>query len=373
VRVFRAPGRVNLIGEHTDYNDGFVLPAAIEFAAFAAAGVRQDNKLLVRSENFAETREFDLAALPRVSRRHWSDYVAGVAIAAREAGLRLPGANLMIRGEVPIGAGLSSSAALEMVTAFALFSLAGAAIDRTAMALLCQQAEREFAGVQVGIMDQFVSAHARAGCALLLDCRSLDFRFACLPAGVRLVACDTHLHHELAGSAYNQRREECERGVAILARFLPGIGALRDVQIADLERHCGELPPLVYRRCRHVVSENQRVLNASTALEAGDLRSFGSLMYDSHRSLRDDYEVSCPELDIMAGIASRLPGVYGARMTGGGFGGSTINLVAAESVEKFGTAIAERYHAATGIAAGIYVTDAAEGAGEVTLSSAVSD
>jgi galactokinase len=367
-RIFRAPGRVNLIGEHTDYNDGFVMPAAIRFSTWAAASPRSDNTVTVHSENFSETAEFRLDDLPAKSRKNWSDYAAGVLSALQRAGHRLRGADLLIQGEVPIGSGLSSSAAFETVVAFAMVSLAGSRKpDRTELALLCQQAEREFAGVQVGIMDQFVSGHAKAGHALLLDCRSLDCELLPLPAEPSVVICNTMVHHELAGSAYNQRRTECEAGVARLARRFEGIKALRDVTPDQLEQVREDLSPVVYRRCRHVVTENARVLDAARALIDADFEHFGALMYESHRSLRDDYEVSCKELDVMVDIARALPGVYGGRMTGGGFGGCTVNLIRNEFVNMFRAEIAARYKLATGRQPAIYITDAAEGAEEVRL------
>jgi galactokinase len=365
-RLFRAPGRVNLIGEHTDYNEGFVLPAAIRFSTWAAARARCDDKLIVRSEHFPDTREFSVRVPPSFRAGHWSDYVAGVLYAAVREGLHLQGADLIIRGEVPIGAGLSSSAALETVVAVALLSLANIQLDRTHIALLCQRAERQFVGVQVGIMDQFVSGHASAGTAILLDCRSLHFERKPMPAGADIVICDTMKRHSLAGSDYNQRRRECHEGVEELARHIPCVHALRDVTPEKLESAARFLPPVVYRRCRHVVNENSRVLQASRALDRGDLRRFGRLMYESHQSLRNDYEVSCPELDTMVGIASSLPGVYGARMTGGGFGGCTVNLVATGEVENFRRHICSRYFAATRIEPAVYVTGAAQGAEEIT-------
>ncbi len=364
-RVFRAPGRVNLIGEHTDYNDGFVLPAAIRFSAWAAARSSSGRRIVAYARNFEETREFDLDRLPERPQRHWSDYVAGVIIALRQAGLPLESSDLIISGDIPMGSGLSSSAALETVVAFALLSLAGAPIERTQIALLCQKAERDFVGVRVGIMDQFVSGHARAGSALLLDCRSLEYRFAPIPPGVSLVICNSMVHHELAASEYNQRRAECEEGVKILSRHFPSIKALRDVDLAQLDQFKRDLPPLIYRRCRHVIGENRRVLQAVEDLERHDLSGFGSLMYQSHQSLRDDYEVSCPELDVLVKLASELPGVYGARMTGGGFGGCTINLVRNEDVDLFRARIAERYRETTGLDPEIYVTSSAAGAEEV--------
>lgn len=356
---------MNLIGEHTDYNEGFVMPAAIGFSTWTAARARSDRRIFVNSRNFDETREFDLDRLPEQPRRHWSDYVAGVAIMARQAGLPLAGADLIAAGDIPIGSGLSSSAALETAVAFALLSVAGADINRTQIAQLCRKAEQDFVGVRVGIMDQFVSCHARAGTALWLDCRSLDYRYAPLPAGVSLVICNTMVHHQLAGSEYNQRRAECEEGVRLLSRHLPGIQSLRDVSPGELERCKPDLPAVVYRRCLHVISENGRVLDALQALERNDLAMFGQLMYDSHASLQQNYEVSCRELDVLVALAARLPGVYGSRMTGGGFGGCTISLVRDDSVPGFCDRLAAGYRDSTGIDPAIYVTEAAGGAEEV--------
>jgi galactokinase len=355
-RTFRAPGRVNLIGEHTDYNDGLVMPAAIEFATYAEVTERSDRRLVVRSENYSETREFDLDDAEPRAEGHWSDYVRGVAVTLERAGHRVHGANLRIRSDVPIGAGLSSSAAIEVATALALL---GAPIESTALAKLCQRAETEFVGVQCGIMDQFIACHARAGCALMLDCRTLEYDFAPLPPGVKLAIANTMVRHALAMGEYNRRREQCQQGAAHFGR------SLRDVTMADLERAEGELPPVIYRRCRHVIEENARVLAAWAALEQGDLRTFGELMQRSHRSLRDDYEVSCAELDTMVRIAAGAPGVYGSRMTGGGFGGCTISLVQEEYVEEFREAVVMRYREATGIDAVVYISGAAGGAGEL--------
>jgi galactokinase len=363
-RLFRAPGRVNLIGEHTDYNDGFVMPAAIGLSTWVAVALRDDRKLSIFSENFSELIEFDLDDVGRQGNGHWSNYVTGVAVALEQAGHHLRGASLRIRSEVPIGAGLSSSAALEVATAYALLANSDLKIDRTCLAKLCQRAENEFVGARCGIMDQFVSNHGQAGKALLLDCRSLEYKLLSLPASARLVICNTMVKHELARGAYNERRAECAAGAQRLARVLPGVKALRDVTENDLELNGSELPEVIYRRCRHVISENARVLEAASALERGDLDRFGQLMNESHRSLRDDYEVSCAELDLMVDSARQAQGVYGARMTGGGFGGCTINLVKSESVEEFKRTVAEGYEKATGLAPEIYVCSAADGAGE---------
>ncbi len=365
-RVFRAPGRVNLIGEHTDYNDGFVMPAAIEFSTFVAAAPRPDRKLAIYSENFSESREFPLDDPTAHGEKHWSDYVRGVAFALERNGHRVCGTDLYIRGEVPIGSGLSSSAAIEISTALALLAVSGIELDRRQLALLGQQAENEFVGMRCGIMDQFISCHGKANHALMLDCRSLDYRLLPLPANARLVICNTMVHHALAGGEYNKRRADCEAGVKHLSQFLPGIKALRDVTLPQLEKYGNGLPEVVYRRCRHVVSEDGRMEQAAVALNGGQLETFGELMYASHASLRIDYAVSCEELDIMVDLASRVKGVYGARMTGGGFGGCTINLVQAEHVDEFKATVAPGYEKATGKAPVIYVTSAVEGAEEVT-------
>lgn len=365
-RVYRAPGRVNLIGEHTDYNDGFVMPAAIGFSTWVALAHREDHKLSIYSENFSEHVEFDLSGIdgsrprPR-SASHWSDYVIGVAVILERAGYPLRGGDLLIRGEVPIGSGLSSSAAVEVAAGYAMLEASGHTIDLLALAKLCQRAENEYVGMRCGIMDQFISCCGQKGRAALLDCRSLDHRSLPMPGAVRMVVCNTMIKHELAGSEYNQRRAECEAGVERLARFLPGVRALRDVTPDELARYEHELPEVVYRRCRHVIGENRRVLEAATALERNDLAAFGSLMSESHRSLRDDYQVSCDELDLLVNLASRVQGVYGARMMGGGFGGCVINIVEAESVAGFERAVTREYKQATGRAPEIYVCDAAGG------------
>ncbi|HXG92027.1 MAG TPA: galactokinase [Blastocatellia bacterium] len=364
-RVYRAPGRVNLIGEHTDYNDGFVMPSAIDLYTWAAIAPRDDRKLKIHSENFNESIEFDLdEAAPR-ARAHWSDYPRGIAAVLERAGHRLRGANILIRGDVPIGSGLSSSAAIEIATGYALMENTDLPIDRLELALLCQRAENQFVGMRCGIMDQFISCNGRAGEALLLDCRSLDYELLSLAGDVRLVICNTMVKHELASGEYNARRAECEAGVRHLAKHLPHARALRDVTLAELEQHGRDLPEVIYRRCQHVISENDRVIEAAAALRRGDLIAFGQLMRESHRSLRDDYEVSCAELDLMVDLANKVEGVYGARMTGGGFGGCTINLVKAESIEDFKREVAHGYEKATGRTPEIYICGAAEGAEQV--------
>jgi galactokinase len=365
--IHRAPGRVNLIGEHTDYNDGFVLPAAIDFYCWAAVAPRRDRKLVIHSENFNETVEAGLDSLSPLEKKHWANYPLGVAWALAQAGKPLTGANLYISGEVPLGAGLSSSAAVEVAIGFALLNQSGLAVERAELARLCQKAENEFVGAHVGIMDQFVSCFGRASHALLLDCRSLQYEFVKLPPDLQLVICNTMVRHELASGEYNARRAECEEGVRILRIVLPEIRALRDVTLPQLEKHVRILPAKVFARCRHVITENARVRSAVEAFQRGESKALGPLMQDSHRSLRDDYEVSCRELDLMVEIAMAQPGLIGARMTGGGFGGCTINLVESAAVSDFKRNVAAEYSSKTGLTPEIYVSPASEGAQQMAL------
>lgn len=363
-RVFRAPGRVNLIGEHTDYNDGFVMPAAIGFSTLIAAAPRDGHKLRVYSEKFGDSKEWELSTIVPGRTGHWSDYVRGVAGVMQARGFQLQGADLLVHSDVPVGSGLSSSAAIEVATALALMRLSGLEICRTDVALICQQAEHDYAGARCGIMDQFISANGHAGHALLLDCRSLASEYLRIPAGARIVICDSRVKHAVSGGDYNERRASCEAGVAHLAHFLPNVRALRDVTPEQLERHKAGLSDVTYRRCRHVVSENARTLEAAAALKLGDLLRFGQLMRESHRSLRDDYEVSCRELDALVEIAENVNGVFGSRMTGAGFGGCTVNLVQESAVPAFQLKVAAEYQRALGTDPYIYVSEAADGAGE---------
>lgn len=360
--IFRAPGRVNLIGEHTDYNDGFVLPSAIGFYSHVAVAPRSDGKLVLRSVDFPHTFEFDIQNLPSAKLGAWSDYVLGVARELIAEGGKVPGASLLVHGEIPVGAGLSSSAALEVAAALAFLSLMGREMPLKSVARLCQKAENEFVGARVGIMDPFVSCMGRKGNAVLLDCRSLEFELVPIPDTVKLVICNTMVKHELSGGEYNQRRAQCEEGVHLLASAYPGIRALRDVSAEQLEAQKAAMPAVVYRRCLHVVLENQRVQEAARSFWSGDLPSVGRLMKQSHASLRDLYEVSCVELDAMVEAADSLPGYIGGRMTGGGFGGCTVNLVEVPQAPSFAETIAARYQKATGIAPEIYICSAADGA-----------
>ena len=368
-RLFRAPGRVNLIGEHTDYNDGFVLPMAIDRETVVAAAARPDRTVRVHSLNLDESAEFDLDAPGEKRRGNWLDYVEGVAriLDAGEGGARLAGADLSILSDVPLGAGLSSSASLEISVGLALASLSGAEIDGVRLALAGQRAEHEYVGTKCGIMDQFTAAMARARHALLIDCRTLHATHIPLDTSEVVVAiCDTNVKHELSTSEYNRRREECEQGVGALRAVLPSIRALRDVGVEEFDRHAPRvLTETIRRRCRHVVTENARTLAAAESLRRGDLAELGRLMNLSHASLRDDYEVSCPELDALVEIALALEGVLGARMTGGGFGGSTVSLVRRAALDDFKEAVAREYARRTGIETTILVSEAGEGAGEI--------
>jgi galactokinase len=362
-RVYRAPGRVNLIGEHTDYNEGFAMPAAIEFYCWVAVGTREDRQLHIYSEEFSAAADADLSSAARQPSKTWSDYPIGVALQLEQAGFRLRGANLLIESEVPMGAGLSSSAAIEVATALALADQSGWYPERLQLALLCQRAENEFVGARVGIMDQFVSLYGEKDHALMLDCRALSFASLLIPDSVKLVISNTMVKHELASSEYNRRRADCEEAVRRLREFLPGIRALRDVSTEQLEQYRTMISEVAYKRALHVVGENARVLDSAEALRSGDIGRFGMRMAESHRSLRDLYEVSCPELDLMVDLACQQKGVYGARMTGGGFGGATINLVDARYAGEFKEKMAKSYQRETGLVPQIYICRPAEGAG----------
>jgi galactokinase len=361
--LYRAPGRVNLIGEHTDYNDGFVMPAALDLYTYVAVGPRADRRLRIYSANLDESCDLDLDSIRPGKSGHWSDYVRGVAGVVESSGHKLRGADLAIISEVPLGAGLSSSAALEVSTAWALLTNSGIEVDRNAIPQMCQQAEHLYPETKCGIMDQFISCHGRAGHALMLDCRSLDFQLFPMPNGVRLMVCNTMVRHEHASSGYNTRRRECEEGLQALKPVLPGIRALRDVTPADLEQHRGRLSPVIYKRVRHVVTENERVKTAAAALQSADLAQLGRLMAGSHQSLRDHYEVSTRELDLMVELANDQTGVYGARMTGGGFGGCTVNLVDSTEAEAVQQKLAQNYEARTGLRPTILICEASDGAG----------
>jgi galactokinase len=356
--VSEAPGRVNLIGEHLDYNEGLVLPCAIDRSVLVAYALRGDATVRAHALDFSETTELALnGCIERDAAQPWSNYVRGCVFVLREAGYSGPGADLAIDGDVPIAAGLSSSAALEVATLGALRAAWGADLDNRQLALLGQRAENEFVGVQCGIMDQLASALGVAEHALLIDCRTLSceaipLRFE--ERGVELVVVDSAVPRRLEQSAYNQRREECAEAARLL-----GVAALRDASVADLERV--ELPGALDRRARHAVAELRRVEESVQALRAGDLETFGLLMNASHASLRDDFEVSCPELDRLVELAQALPGVLGARLTGAGFGGCTVNLVRADAVEEFEARVVGAYRRESGLSATMYRCRAVDG------------
>ena len=350
-----APGRVNLIGEHTDYNDGFVFPAAIDRATAIGASARPDHSLLLHAENLGATMLLDLKDLHPRRTGSWSNYPAGVAYYLLKEGITLRGTTMIIKGDIPRGAGLSSSAALEVASAYAFLTLNGVTMSPLDVIKLCQKAENEFVGVKCGIMDQFISCLGKKDHALLIDCRSLAYEHVPLPSGVRLIVCDTGVKRALASSEYNRRREECAAGVHALAGRIPGIRMLRDVTPGHLMEFGELLDPVVLKRCRHVVTENDRVTRSVDALRARDLVQFGSLMYASHASLRDNYEVSCPELDAVVEICAGVDGVFGARMTGAGFGGCAICLVREQDTDAVIERLRRDYPGRTGKNPGITV------------------
>ena len=355
--IVRAPGRVNLIGEHTDYNDGFVFPLAIDRATWIALRPRADNRVVAISIDMEERREFALDELRRPEKTEWIDYLIGVAWALQERGFRLSGWEGVVSGDVPIGSGLSSSAALELATARAFYCVSDFEWDAAEMALACQAAENEWLGVNCGIMDQMISAAGVENRALLIDCRSLQTTAAPLPESSAVVILDTGTRRGLVDSKYNERRAQCEAA----ARHF-GIRALRDIDLATFERRAHELDPLIKKRARHVISENERTLKARDAMNAGDAVTLGRLMIESHLSLRDDFEVSSAALDAIVHCANAEGACYGARMTGAGFGGCAVALVQARTAEAFVERVDSCYRAATGNEPALYITRASRGA-----------
>jgi galactokinase len=360
--IFAAPGRVNLIGEHTDYGEGFVLPAAINFATMTAISPRRDGKVVLYSENFAEEKTFSADALPAHGSRHWSDYPLGVLSILAGEGHAIPAFSLSIWSDVPLGSGLSSSAALEVATALAVLSLLNASYPGPVLARLCQRAENEFVGANCGIMDQFISVNARQNHALLLDCRDLSFTLAPIPDQVALVIANTMVKHSVVGGDYRTRRAESEAACAIIAGHRPGVSFLRDATLHDLESWGHEMAPESLLRARHIISENLRTRAACQALLRGDLRRLGNLMAEAHRSYSQDFEGSCIEADAMVELAEGLPGLIGARLTGGGFGGCTVNLVEKEHARAFAQELGCRYAERFQIVPEIHICHAAAGA-----------
>ncbi|MEO6333826.1 MAG: galactokinase [Pyrinomonadaceae bacterium] len=367
-RFFQAPGRVNLIGEHTDYNEGFVMPFAINRRTVAAGRAREDTLINVFAKDMDEMATIDLSEPPVSKRGNWIDYVEGtVRCVADRFAVSLRGADIVIASDVPIGAGLSSSAAIEIAVGHALLSLNDVAIIKSELAFAGQEAEHKFVGIRTGIMDQFASVFGKKGSAMLLDCRSLEIEYVdVLNHKIALVVIDTKVKHNLASSEYNVRRSECESGVEILQQRVPDVRSLRDVTSEMLDEYLHLLPDVIRRRCTHVVSENKRTEAAADAFRRSDFALAGRLMNESHASLRTDYEVSCAELDFLVDTAKTVEGVYGARMTGGGFGGCTINLVETSAVEMLKETAVRKYSEQFGFDPDFYLFQPADGASEIT-------
>jgi galactokinase len=353
---------VNLIGEHTDYNNGYVLPMAVNQGIGICGEERTDGKVVLYSADFQEQVEFETTRLQKDPRHSWADYFKGVLQQYLKAGGKCPGCRAVLKGDLPRGAGLSSSAALEVATAVFLEKMRGSVWHDLELVKAAQAAENQFVGVNCGIMDPFASFLGRENDALLLDCRDLAYQWVPIPPNVKIIVCNTGIKRALSNSAYNQRRQECQAALHLLSSKLPYVHSLRDLSASDFERHQELLPETLLKRCRHVVSENQRVLDMVRALEQGDLITAGTLMAQSHESLRDDYEVSCTELDILTSIAQQNDSVYGARMMGGGFGGCTVNLVREDGAEAFLLEMAKEYKKKTGRVLESYVFKAASGA-----------
>ena len=363
--IVRAPGRVNLIGEHTDYNDGYVLPIAIDRDVLVAASPCSEPSVCLYSMDFDRTSSFSLDDIDSDPENEWGNYPRGVAYMLKKRRKKVFGANMAIQGDIPMGAGLSSSAALEVASALVFQALNKFDMSGPEMALLCQAAENEFVGVNCGIMDQFISRLGTRNNALFIDCRTLEYEVVPLPAhGIKVIVADSMKKRGLVDSEYNTRRGQCEEAVSLLKAHLPGIRALRDVTTVDFRKYGWYLPPTVRRRAEHVIMENNRVLKSIDALRHGQVEVFGWLMNQSHDSLRDLYEVSCRELDALVEAAQRIPGVYGSRMTGAGFGGCTVSLVAEESVPVFLEQVPLEYRARIGVTPNVYVCSP-EGGAEV--------
>ncbi len=361
--VVQAPGRVNLIGEHTDYNSGFVFPAAINFEVVIAGTPRTDGQVRIHSLIFNQTSTYSLNHIEHDKDNKWSNYVRAISQVLIQSGYKVSGMNAVVTGNVPLSSGLSSSAAIEVASCLAFEAASGFQIDPVERARFCQRAEREFVGVNCGIMDQFISANGVKDHAIFLDTLLLEYREVPLPStSVSIVVCDTNKPRGLVDSQYNTRRSECEEAVSIIARFIPGVYSLRDVTLEQLCAYEMELSGTVFRRARHVINENNRVQKSVDLLESANIAGFGKLMNESHDSLQFDYEVSCFELDTMVEAARHIPGVYGSRMTGAGFGGCTVSLVNSDNIEHFKQEVSAVYKAKTGLPATIYVCSAEAGA-----------
>ena len=364
-RIYAAPARVNLIGEHTDYTGGLVMPMAIDFRTVAVVSGRRDGRAVFYSANYEEEVSFEIASLARAASGRWSDYPAGVLWALLETGISVAGCSVSLMGDVPLGAGLSSSASIEVATAMALLGHAEIELPLEKVATLCRRAENEYVGAKSGIMDQFVVAGAVAHRAMLLDCRSLAFELLPLPDQVRVVICNSRVKHAVATGEYGNRRDEVEAGQAVLRRERPGVDLLRDATLKDLEACREKMTAESFARCRHIITENGRVLGARKALLEGNVGKFGELMVQAHASMRDDFAASCVEVDGLVDIAMEQAECFGARITGGGFGGCTVNVVRADGAERFVETIKQEYAARTGIAAECFVCTPSDGALEL--------
>ncbi len=360
--AYAAPGRVNLIGEHTDYTGGLVLPMAIDFQTVAVVSARDDGQAVFHSVNYDEEKTFVISGQPRSPEGHWSDYPAGVLWCLGQAGIQVGGFDMTIAGDVPLGAGLSSSASVEVSTAVAMLAHAGVTLPLVELAKLCRRAENEYVGAKSGIMDQFIVAGGVVDRAMLLDCRALTFELLPLPSTVKIVICNSMVKHTVSEGEYGNRSDEVYAGQAVVARMRPGVELLRDATMADLDACRTEMGEVNFHRCRHIVTENGRVQQARTALLAADMEAFGELMAEAHASFRDDFAASCAEIDMLVSIAVRQPGCFGARITGGGFGGCTVNVVRTQVAKEFVSAIKREYKAATQIEADCFVCEASDGA-----------
>ncbi len=362
-----APGRINLIGEHTDYNGGFVLPIAIDRNIYMAGAKRNDRIIRVYSIDYDQNVQFNLDSIQFNKEKMWVNYIGGVLKYLLEIKADINGADIVFGGDIPEGAGLSSSAALEVATVYFFNTLFDMQISHIEMIKLCQKAENKFVGVNCGIMDQFVSMLGKKGHALFLDCKNLSYKNIPLKLEeFNVVVCNTNVKRELASSEYNKRRATCEGAVSRLKGFLPQIETLRDVSMEEFEKYKGLLDEIAQKRCKHVLYENRRVLDAISALGRNDILEFGRLMNESHESLKKDYEVSCLELDTMVDIARSINGVIGARMTGGGFGGCTVNIVKKDAVDEFSRVVSKEYQKKTGIKSQIYICNPENGARKIS-------
>ncbi|MBF9254577.1 galactokinase [Pontibacter sp. 172403-2] len=365
-QLFRSPGRVNLIGEHTDYNNGFVLPAAINKEMYFALAPNGTGTFRAYAYDLNESAEFALDSISP-SDISWANYLLGVVAQLQKAGYTVPGFDVVFGGNVPIGAGLSSSAAVECGLAFGLNHLFGFNLKKFTMVKMAQKAEHEYAGVMCGIMDQFASMFGKQNHVVKLDCRSLDYEYYDFDmADYRIVLCDTQVKHALASSEYNTRRQECEAGVAILQQHYPEVQSLRDATIPMLAQHRQEFDPVVYRRCTYVVSENNRVEEACRNLQKNDMHAFGEKMYASHEGLQHQYEVSCPELDFLVNQTRESDAVLGARMMGGGFGGCTINIVKVDAIDAFKQQMEQAYQQQFGVQLRTYIASIVDGSSLVS-------